>query len=225
MVDLFISPHPDDIAYSCYGRWHDSLYQKKLLTVFSSSCYAYDSVCVGQCKKISAERQQEDLKFAQMGEAMLTHLDFEDSSMRKNIYIDSSDIYHLLCEEILKTGPCNIYAPLSITWHHDHIIVRHSVFRYLHEHTHDGDVFLYEDLPYVCDYLKEQYLEEITRISESLHYVFQPIYISLNQNIQRWKHIVKEVYKSQFNQKEYLKMLQYKRSINGYTERLWKLQK
>ena len=84
---IFLSPHPDDIAYSCYGplvnppvpRLDSSL----ILTVFSVSRHATGELGRRGCQhEVTRVRKAEDETFASSVGCRLLSLDFPDSSVR-----------------------------------------------------------------------------------------------------------------------------------------------
>ena len=133
MVDIFISPQPDDIAYSCFGAVKKSQNPKIVISVFSKSKYAFGRTD-NDIFEISQMRRREDCSFAEYVDARYFSFDLDDSS----VSFDNSDfvkdklkrtIIELLQEAILHNKPCSLYAPIGITWHRDHIITRDAVIK------------------------------------------------------------------------------------------------
>ena len=79
--DIFISPHPDDIAYSCFGAFHMSK-NPCLLTVFGRSKYSANH-CVNPLDEniVSGIRKKEDILFADYNNASYYSFNFPDTSL------------------------------------------------------------------------------------------------------------------------------------------------
>lgn len=163
----FVSPHPDDIAFSCYAALRNPLTRHSksvVVTVFDNSRFSFDD-SLKDAQRITQIRKEEDKLFTEANNCDLVSLDLPDSSLRyqqeKAEYaVDPDDdgichvverkLRHVLGEAMQYSIP--IYVPLGNSQHVDHIIVRNAVQRIVAKiSTPDcrlPGIFYYEDLPY-----------------------------------------------------------------------------
>lgn len=192
---IFISPHPDDIAYSCYASLVSPLAdctRTLIVTVFGSSIRARGSLgSRGSKDEISAARLQEDREFTSITKCNLLSLKFHDSSLRYKEWVafDALDpradpvfarVKRAL-RRIIKTllGGASIFIPLGIGSHIDHCIVREAVRDILCEYwiAHGSyELFYFEDLPYAAVF-KDTEIERFARMTISP--TAKPIIVSL----------------------------------------------
>src|SRR3989344_7815375 len=79
---LFISPHPDDIAFSISGLLLSKMFKgATLLTIFTGSNYA-PNLATTEIAKISHVRKDEDRSFCERFELQYAYLDLKDSLAR-----------------------------------------------------------------------------------------------------------------------------------------------
>ena len=165
---LFISPHPDDIAFSCYASLTNAPSTPRdalILTVFNQSQFSYRNDKRYPAKEVTSWRQGEDVAFATSLGCGLKFLNLPDSSLR---HIEYSSEYQILTrddpmfdvvteslESIVNSfrGRSPIFLPLALGDHLDHRIVRDAVREILGRDgvVHDSNLLLYyEDLPYAA---------------------------------------------------------------------------
>ena len=167
---IFLSPHPDDIAYSCYGSLvnppaprQDAVF---ILTVFSTSVRANGQLGQRKCQEeITRVRQLEDATFAKSEGIRLLTLGFPDSSVRRETNmgpeISLEDAtkhpkFKAVKEAIAQVigpaiGHASLYVPLGIGSHIDHRMVREAAKMIAIESGIPGaldGIRYYEDLPY-----------------------------------------------------------------------------
>lgn len=168
---LFISPHPDDIAYSCFASLVNppgDLKSTLIVTVFNRSLTALNGFGErGSVEGITQVRRKEELLFASTVGCQVQFLEFPDISVRFTSayssigYISRTDaIYFKVKKSLSKIiipflGKIPIYIPLGIGEHPDHCIVRDAVKEIIYESPvqHSPHFLLfYEDLPYAIKF-------------------------------------------------------------------------
>lgn len=224
MTDFFISPHPDDIAYSCFGPICFSQHKKVIVTVYSVSCYAYNST-KNNIYETTELRKNEEKLFAQRRNADVIFLNYADSSVTmQKTSIMNNQIEQDINNLIKKHYPCNVYAPIAIGWHVDHINLRDISVHLFKTNPHlVNKLYLYEDLPYACDFSTIDYNNEIENLKKYLginSLVLSELNITLYSG--QWHDDVHN-YKSQFNLDEYRRMVAYKKREEHYYERIWEV--
>jgi len=179
-VEIFISPHPDDICFSAFA----AISQKNqdcssiIINVFNRSCWTFTSEPRPENhKKITKIRREEELSFATYMGVQVEFLDLEDTSLRYQEFgqeykqLPQQDpIYHLVQKNLLDAlrqyTPVNrIYAPLGISKHVDHLICRDVVFKNPDIQAH---IILYEDLPYIAHIDEESIKNYVTKLEPQL---------------------------------------------------------
>ena len=227
MIDLFVSPHADDIAYSCFGSIHFSKNERIIVTVFSLSRYAYNS-SKNKIEETTNLRKMEDKRFADAENSGLISLDFSDTSIympkstREDYIIQQiEDSFFKIIEEF---ESCNIFMPIAIGWHVDHHRTRNAILSLVKKYPKFiNNIYLYEDLPYACDFSVANYHKEIKMIIESNNICScTPTILDITNQFVLWENSVK-IYDSQFDEIEYVKMCNYKRKKGQYLERIWKI--
>lgn len=114
--------------------------------------------------------------------------------------------------------------PIAIGWHIDHHKTRNAILSFVKKHPQFiNNIYLYEDLPYACDFSVADYHEEIKKIIESNNiYSCVPTILDITNQLALWEDRVK-IYNSQFDEIDYVKMCNYKRKEGKYFERIWKI--
>ena len=165
---LFISPHPDDIVFSCYGSLVNAPANPTdalIVTVFDRSRFSFRNDKCYSDELITGWRRDEDRAFAKLLGCRHMSLGLPDSSIRnagqntdyqKSIE-EEKEIHEIVRAEleiILNPfrGRSPIYVPLALGSHIDHRIVRQVIQEILIDSdgvTHKPHLLLYyEDLPY-----------------------------------------------------------------------------
>lgn len=231
--DIFISPHPDDIAYSCFGAFHLSE-SPHLLTVFGRSKYSADIISgTIDEEKVTEIRKNEDRLFAEANNASYFCFDFPDSSLTldgvkevttfQNPYLEQ--IKNEITNYLAKMGMCNIYIPIGNGWHNDHRDIHRIMVNIYNEGCiHCNRLFLYEDLPYFSEvspsfslplYLQSEGVTNVNTV---------PLVFDLTEIKSMWINCY-HIYRSQYDINEFNQIIQYKYShkANRLQEILWKI--
>ncbi len=158
---LLLSPHPDDVAYSCGGLVDGVLQGSELalVTVFGRSTWALSKQlrAVG-ADEVSAVRAEEDRRYCASRGMRLRALSYPDASLRG--YDDVSELGSPISADPVTESVCAaiaaevagaraevVLAPAAIGDHVDHLIV-HEAARRIQD---DGLMCLfYEDIPYAA---------------------------------------------------------------------------
>jgi LmbE family N-acetylglucosaminyl deacetylase len=151
---LYVSPHPDDVAFSASARLaHDrAAGDVTLLTLFAPDPAAPKAV--GN----AAARGAEDRAFAQLCGARLIDGGFRDAIVRKRRYRSLRHLFGPLqpdeeplleevrqqLQDLVDEGHRKVLAPLGIGQHVDHQLAHEAARR-----LRDAEVLFYEDTPYV----------------------------------------------------------------------------
>lgn len=254
---LVVQPHSDDFALSCSGTILKSLEEKNiqlyLLTVFTKQ--NFDSSPWKNHLSMSDEaysrlRLCEDKSLCDYLKCDYTYFTFDDITKRnsnsmfskkgllKKDLLKKDKLKNILIEYINKIKPEEVYVPLGIGYHIDHLITVIAVFDMIIEKKADFDVFFYEDYPY-CNSDKVNYWFRIREVQNLVS--ISPIYINITKYLFE-KSILINFYKSQFIKNRLVLIKEdvqnYARAISiesdhminqeisdkpDYAERLWKL--
>lgn len=231
---IFISPHPDDIAYSCFGTIFNTkctFSTDLLVTVLTRSVFPkYDIKEKPDTQKIdtfSKVRIDEDKNFCDWLKCHYEALCFPDSSIREK----SDDrmnikIYTKLKEIIKENIDSNVYIPLACTNHEDHLLVRNIVVQIFNNCRFSMKrLFFYEDLPYansLSKYKLKKHLDEIN--IEKDKYKFKSILVDVDTC---WQEKIEafHIYATQKLQNHLESITQHADMIgkDRKVERLWKI--
>lgn len=167
---LFLSPHPDDIAWSLGGTVaHLAETDAELfgLTVFCRTLYAPGSAAHGSSAATKV-RAIEDANWAALTGVRLERCDLPDASLRG--YDDDTEmgaepepeivleVMDHLQAVLAAVRPHMMLVPLAVGGggHVDHRAVRLAAYRLAPRHTPEMKVLWYEDLPY-AEGLQQRY--------------------------------------------------------------------
>ena len=216
---IFISPHPDDVAFSCYGSITNPLAtgsRALMVTVFGRSVFLEVKdpnmkMEDEDVKHVSRIRLLEDEAFARYVNCDIETLVLPDTSIRypnrlgqrtdvlptqDPIYQDVLNDLRPILENFINQG-VHIYVPLGIGEHLDHLIVRCAVQELCNSSqiltANCAELRFYEDIP------------QATRFTEieKLHYARHNVHLSaISSKVdldQRWSRKLKgmQLYKSQ----------------------------
>ncbi|MFG2296349.1 PIG-L deacetylase family protein [Streptomyces sp. NPDC048603] len=157
---LLVSPHPDDVAYSCGGLLAavGRPVHATLLTVFTQSAWALPRrLRRAGTRVVSARRRQEELSYCRLrGLAEYRPLGFADASLRG--YDDVAEVSspveadgvreavaEAVAEAVHRSGADTVLAPAAVGDHIDHLLV-HGAVRGAARGS--ALTLFYEDLPY-----------------------------------------------------------------------------
>lgn len=224
---LFIAPHPDDIAYSCFIAANLNVKNKHLLTVFGKSCYGYQSTN-NNVDIISRIRKFEDSLFAELIHARFDYNEFEDSSITFNnrpyslsSYPNVDNIERLLQNTINRQSFSHVFFPAGLGWHYDHRIVSDIIVtQILPLFYHSVKFIAYEDLPYVIDLTNNEIDKRISDLL-TVHPIHQVKRLNIRGGSLRLQKEAIKKYSSQYEKPLVDKILNYKSWHNHTQENLW----
>lgn len=148
-MDLYISPHPDDVILSCGGRLIKETGPKTVLTVFSGSYTGrtdWDKLCGLKVNPMKT-RIKEDKKILSQVEVVSIYLDFYDNAVYQDLLNKkpprerSEKIERKIKRVIDRLSPERIFCPYGIT-HPDHKLIS-TILKKV-----SGNLIFYEDFPY-----------------------------------------------------------------------------
>jgi LmbE family N-acetylglucosaminyl deacetylase len=229
MRDIFVSPHPDDIAYSAFiaAAQPDSR-RRTLITVFTRSAWNFAGIPFREVDRITALRAAEERAFAESWSLDLSMLGLPDGRLRGyddiTEYVtptNADPMYARVREELTRilvsagTLESTVYAPLGISSHVDHLMCRDIVL----EAVPLGRVRLYEDLPYVAAFSEEQ----IRAFAGAIDSRFEPVLMTAPKFLDQKRGAIAS-YASQLEPHTASRILGYAERIgggNGPCERYW----
>ncbi|MCW3464962.1 PIG-L deacetylase family protein [Chitinophaga nivalis] len=224
MKTMILEPHFDDTAYSMTG-W---LLLAKMpadtitVTVFTRSTFAPYAEATG-VEAVSALRYAEHKAFCQQASLTAHLLGYEEAPQRgwamEHIFDNTlgagtewelqQRIQHDFRLLHQRFAPDQVYAPLGICGHIDHLLVRECAAQVF-----PGKISYYEDLPYAGEIQPEVYDDWIHQLTQQLYPRFNRDMSSLDQRI-AWL----RSYRSQVAEKDIAAVRQYIHRHQG--ERCW----
>ena len=181
---LFISPHPDDIAFSIGGIVRECKFAGTLFTVFGASEYAPTMQGERSALDITRMREAEDRNYASAVGLSLCSAFLPAASSRlgiRNTMTSDRSPYRIgdedserMLEGIRRAAPGSapvVFLPAALMGHRDHVICREFV---RHEERYNSSVkIFYEDLPYALSLSEAEICKHMAEIDNEL----QPIRI------------------------------------------------
>lgn len=197
MNRIFFSPHPDDIAYSCFGTLYSIKCNKKedlIVSVFTKTNFG-GIKGTGKIEETSEMRKNEDKEFCEQHGCDYISLDYEDACLwagnsEMDVYskkpednINYEEIKNRIGQILEQYPNANIYVPLACRNHVDHRTVRDIVVDHLkYDVENFNRLFFYEDLPYantLSNYQIKKQLEDILRKLE-LNLKFENLIVDID---------------------------------------------
>ncbi|NEO44067.1 MAG: hypothetical protein F6K55_07980 [Moorea sp. SIO4A3] len=161
-MDLLLSAHADDVAYSIGGLLLKGYcHEPKLVTVFQKSIYAPYSVESGSSEAVICNiRYAEDIAYANKLGLQHEGIGLKDVTLRGYTNLDTiftvtdyrqdpdaeASIQAIQSFLNTQTGVTRLWVPLGIGKHIDHIILQKAVL--LWSATSSLEKIFYEDVPY-----------------------------------------------------------------------------
>lgn len=227
---LFISPHPDDIAYSCILPSLRSDWDKTIMTIFGRSRYAFGD-SKSDIDNTSIIRKQEDERFAQYVDANLIYCTFDDSSITYSnqsnytSHPNRNEIYTRIENEIINNQYKYVFFPIGVGWHFDHQVIRDIIVKEIiprYSGLYSCKFYMYEDYPYIIDYSREDYAKFIEDLlGEYSHITLQRIHLSaccINEQTYSL-----DIYESQRDNIEIGQILHCKIEGSRVIEKIWNI--
>lgn len=180
-IDLYVSPHLDDVVLSCGGRLAAAGREERTAVVASVFAAPTPREPVTPLARGYHElmgtgndpflRRREDREALGLLGAQPLHLEYLDCIYRIRVddlplVTQQSDIFrfddveeqelvhavtHDLHELMITTGACRVFLPLALGWHRDHVLTRRAAELSLQRIDHRIDVLYFEDVPYVIE--------------------------------------------------------------------------
>lgn len=227
---LLISPHPDDIAYSCLLPAYDNDNISTVLTVFGQSKYAYGSSNAYNADWVTAIRKSEDLEFCSLINAKLIYLDYADSSISFSSDKTYIDLYpfHRELAEIIKSNIFDhhfrrVYFPMALGWHYDHKIIRDIILKEVAPCC-DGiaDFVMYEDLPYTLQFSDNDMAIALMHILKDKGYTKLTSSIMKSSDTALQRQVI-DIYKSQYETDTVRQIIKHKIVDGNIVERFHRI--
>ena len=184
-MDIYISPHFDDVIFSLGSELLKNKNKKLIITVFTESDELILSKLNGDMYNYGnyKVRKQEDIKVVnEIYNTYYLHLGFKEELFRKNDINIQENIRKKIINIIDKNNVNNIYIPLGVGRHKDHLIVYES----LNDINFENKYFYYE-FPYSHITLNRKVrnielniIHEWISISDLINFYYAPIYLSCN---------------------------------------------
>ncbi|RBL92469.1 PIG-L deacetylase family protein [Chitinophaga flava] len=224
MSTLILEPHFDDTAYSMAGLLLSGVISADttIVTIFSRSAFAPYSA-LSDTEKISALRYTEHKHFCKKIAVRAHVLEYDEALLRgwsiSNIFDHTCDIDHekqlkqrissdlAMLNETLR--PAEVYSPLGICGHIDHILVRQCA-----EQVFPLKIKYYEELPYAGEIRQEEYTHWISKLTKDLYPQINTDISVLEQRLSLLR-----FYRSQVTEKDITSVRKYMNMHQG--ERFW----
>jgi LmbE family N-acetylglucosaminyl deacetylase len=189
---LFISPHPDDIAFSIGGIVRRCGFRSTLFTVFGISGYAPKLQDKRTAPDVTRLRQAEDQDYARASGLSLSSAFLPAASSRVGMgntmlptcsphRVSGEDAERML-EEIRRVAPVSapiIFLPAALKGHRDHVICRE--FFKKEERYRSSLKLFYEDLPYALALSEAEIGTHMAEIQHDLRPITVPIGDALSE--------------------------------------------
>jgi LmbE family N-acetylglucosaminyl deacetylase len=182
-MDLFLSPHADDVCFSLGGmlaRTGGGI----LITVFTRSCFAPGLTIACEDTSVREQivtpiRESEDQAFCERVDMSLIRLDLSEPRLRgqpprgfptqDEINRVDEALAPLLGLAVENPGrKVTLYIPAGIGEHRDHIAVATFGLRNRSALMNGVRLRFYEDLPYAATYAERPYNDEVRSVLSSL---------------------------------------------------------
>lgn len=222
---VILAPHSDDFCFSLCGNMllHPSF---RIINIFSKDDDFTLSSNLKSNDKIKY-RKEEDLLISKLLDSEILFLDYPSEFLRG--YINWNDSpnptldkpYITKLKKIILSLNEEIYCPLGVGNHVDHILVRDVVIQLMLDNKlNKKKVKFYEDLPYSGKYSVEYAINEIQNKIGDLEKQDLEITSVINKKI-----YLCSLYLTQINEKSLSLIKDYANSFHPkkYFERVWKL--
>lgn len=163
----FLSPHSDDIAFSCAGAIQNNIekWDVTILTIFSRSRYTHAHALDNDPETVTAARMQEDRDYCDSIGATYRYVGFSEGNLRgypdlRSLYHNESgtddrdfeSIKHSVADILSNDPEAIIWSPIGLGHHIEHLI---TVQIALDLEREGREVRFYEDLPYASEFTME----------------------------------------------------------------------
>ncbi|MDY6804339.1 MAG: PIG-L family deacetylase [Cyanobacteriota bacterium] len=135
------------------------------------------------------------------------------------------DLVTYLCRMLKELQPSEVYVPLGIGNHIDHILVREALERSIVELGSDNssDIIYYEDVPYICSYDSDDFLITLSKsFAPKLQSVSDRAWTSKLEAIAAYKSQVSTMWDSPIAMRKQISDYSLSLQQGQFTERFWK---
>lgn len=227
--NVIISPHCDD-AFLAIGGIIERLEDTMILDIFGTCAWSVLDKTVST-EELTIINQNEERKATEFAGVSLKLYEYPEAFLRnykkwnskrlhKSDFIIAEGIRNTIAENII--GIKNVYFPMSIGGHVDHLLVYNQTISIFNELSTDSvSYYLYEELPYAWYGGLDDRLNELRK-----RYNLSPIIVDIT-NVYAKKEQILNLYKSQISEEDLDKIKQYSLSIKPGVncERIWKILK
>lgn len=229
---FYISPHPDDVAFSCFVAIRNSIASSEaahLITIFSESDWTAQLGFVPELKdSISMLRRREDMAFTARLRCERTEFFLPDSNVRgyseRKRYTSEPRFDPIMSqinekiEDLMSDigAPDRVFLPLGLGNHIDHLLTRNLCRDRFPNHS---EISFYEDLPYAFG-IEE---DDIFLVAESIKLHLQPVLTDLSALWAEKSEAIR-TYRSQLGHSTLERIASYAHRISpnrGMAERYW----
>lgn len=181
LMDLYVSPHLDDVALSCGGRLAAGGCEGRsaiVASVFAAPTpddpvtpFArsyHETMRIGDDPLLRRREDREALRLLGAQPIHLEHLDciyrtrpdgLPLVTQEREIFlfddIEEEELLRAVSDDlhelIIRTGACRVFLPLALGWHRDHVLTRWAAERALQRVDERIDILYFEDVPYVIE--------------------------------------------------------------------------
>lgn len=227
---LLISPHPDDIAYSCLLPSLDEENTSTVLTVFGRSKYAFKSSNTYDVDIVTAIRNAEDIEFCRFINAQLHSLDYPDSSITfssekryLDLYPNHRELGDVIRSYIINNHFLRVYFPIALGWHYDHKIIRDVFLKEVVRQLKGTIEFvMYEDMPYTCQFTCDEIKKTLISIVRANGYTGLLLSQMESSDVTLQTRAM-EIYKSQYEADTVTQIIKHKIVDGKIVEKFYKL--
>jgi hypothetical protein len=196
---LFLSPHPDDLVFSCFSAIKPE-FTNVAIIFFNSSTFTRWPI--HSKTLVSAYRTLEDRLVLGVLGVKPRYLFLSDTSIINPIGRIPGIEWDLKIDV-----PSGIYCPLGVGYNRNHIQVREWAIRHWLEWQKNCDLFFYEDLPYAAKLESSRAEEEVSILKEleSRCGKIEPLLKPLSAEMLSRKLLLSRLY---FSQTDYTSLLE-----------------
>jgi len=178
-IDLFLSPHPDDLVYSAFAEIIERRNKRAAVVFFNASRFTRWGILPKNLVTIM-RTIEEVLILSSLG-LRTSFLWLEDSSTR-SAEVDKDEVAFSL--DKFRGRVRSLFCPLALTGHPDHVMVRNVAVDYWLRCRNRPRISFYEDLPYAAridgvDNQVEGCVKRLSKVCADLSVRYKPLSVDL----------------------------------------------